>query len=172
MEQAPEAAAGQMQIVVFSVEGKVLGVDILQVHEILRMVEITPFPRMPPFAIGAINLRGRIVPILNLRQKLNLPDRVPDARTCIILVRNGTKIVGFIVDQVSEVLDLPADYVESPENGPAWMQSDLFSGLGKLPGRLIVIINPERLLSPQEERLLPHASTERRLGQGTEEETA
>jgi purine-binding chemotaxis protein CheW len=158
-----------LQVVVFTVEGKVLGIDIRKVQEILRMVEITPFPRMPSFALGAINLRGLIVPIINLRQRLSLPERPPSARTCIMLVWAGPQIIGFLVDEVSEVLDLPADSLESTEAGPAWMRSDLFSGLGKLPGRLLVIINPDRLLSPQEERLLAPPDAARALADGAAE---
>jgi len=156
MAEAHERTGEELQIVVFTIEGKVLGVDILKVQEILRMVEVTPFPRMPDFALGAINLRGRIVPVINLRRKLGLPDRPPGPKTCNLLVRSGEQVIGFLVDEVSEVLDIPTGYIERPDQGPAWMRSDLFSGLGKLPGRLLVIINPDRLLSPQEELLLPH----------------
>ena len=145
MAEAHEGNGEQLQVVVFAIEGKTLGVDILKVQEILRMVEVTPFPRMPDFALGAINLR----------RKLGLPDRPPGPKTCNLLVRSGDQVIGFLVDEVSEVLDIPAGYIESPDQGPAWMRSDLFSGLGKLPGRLLVIINPDRLLSPQEEMLLP-----------------
>jgi purine-binding chemotaxis protein CheW len=155
MAEAQETTGDQLQVVVFTVEGKVLGVDILKVHEILRMVEVTPFPRMPDFALGAINLRGRVVPVINLRAKLGLPDRPPGPKTCNLLVRSGDQVIGLLVDEVSEVLEIPAEFLESPEQGPAWMRSDLFSGLGKLPGRLLMILNPDRLLSPQEERLLP-----------------
>jgi purine-binding chemotaxis protein CheW len=156
MAEAREGTGEQLQAVVFTIEGKLLGVDILKVQEILRMVEVTPFPRMPDFALGAINLRGRIVPVINLRRKLGLPDRPPGPRTCNLLVRSGEQVIGFLVDEVSEVVGIPDDLLESPDQGPAWMRSELFSGLGKLPGRLIVILNPERLLSPQEESLLPH----------------
>jgi purine-binding chemotaxis protein CheW len=158
MAEADQDPVELLQVVVFTIEGKVLGVDILKVQEILRMVEVTPFPRMPDFALGAINLRGRIVPVINLRRKLGLPDRPPGPRTCNLLVRAGEQVIGFLVDEVSEVLDIPADQLESPERGPAWMRSELFSALGKLPGRLLVIINPDRLLSPQEELLLPRDS--------------
>ena len=154
MSEAHESTSEQLQVVVFTVEGKTLGVDILKVQEILRMVEVTPFPRMPDFALGAINLRGRIVPVINLRRKLGLPDRPPGPKTCNLLVRSGEQVIGFLVDEVSEVLDIPAAFIESPDQGPAWMRSPLFSGLGKLPGRLLVIINPDRLLSAQEESLL------------------
>ena len=155
MADAHESADEQLQVVVFTLEGKTLGVEILKVQEILRMVEITPFPRMPDFALGAINLRGRIVPVINLRQKLGLPDRLPGPKTCNLLVRSGDQVIGLLVDEVSEVLDIPAAFMEIPDQGPPWMRSELFSGLGKLPGRLLVIINPDKLLSPQEESLLP-----------------
>jgi len=155
-----DGGRGQLQVVAFSVEGKTLAVDILRVREILRMVEITPFPRMPSFALGAINVRGRLVPVINLREKLGLPERAPDARTCIVLVAAGAQVLGFLVDEVAEVLDLPAEVVADPEEGPDWMRAGLFAGIGKLPGRLVVILNPERLLSPQEERLLPGAIPE------------
>ncbi len=152
MAEAHESTGGQLQVVVFTVEGKTLGVEIHKVQEILRMVEITPFPRMPDFALGAINLRGRIVPVINLRRKLGLPDRAPGPKTCNLLVNSGAQVIGFLVD---EVMDIPAAFVEHPDQGPAWMRSELFSGLGKLPGRLLVIINPDRLLSPREESQLP-----------------
>ena len=155
MAETQEAAGEQLQVVVFTVEGKVLGVDILKVQEILRMVEITPFPKMPDFALGAINLRGRIVPVVNLRRKLGLPDRPPGSKTCNMLVRTGSQIVGFLVDEVSEVLDVPADFVQATDQGPAWMRSELFSGIVKFPGRMLVIVNPDKLLSAAEERLLP-----------------
>ncbi len=162
MAETHESSGEQLQVVVFTIEGKTLGVDIRKVQEILRMVEITPFPRMPDFALGAINLRGRIVPVINLRRKLGQPDRAPGPKTCNLLVRSGEQVIGFLVDEVSEVVDIPVALIESPAHGPAWLRSELFSGLGKLPGRLLIIINPDRLLSAQEKSLLPHDGTEGR----------
>jgi purine-binding chemotaxis protein CheW len=156
MAAAHESNGEQLQVVVFMIDGKTFGVDILKVQEILRMVEITPFPRMPDFALGAINLRGRIVPVINLRRRLGLPERPPGPKTCNLLVRSGEQVIGFLVDEVSEVIGIPAAFIENPDQGPAWMRSELFFGLGKLPGQLLVIINPGKLLSPQEESLLPH----------------
>jgi purine-binding chemotaxis protein CheW len=157
MAEANEGSGEHLQVVVFTIEGKTLGVDILKVQEILRMVEVTPFPRMPEFALGAINLRGRIVPVINLRRKLGLPDRPPGPKTCNLLVRSGEQVVGLLVDEVLEVIDIPPAFLERPDQGPSWIRSELFSGLGKLPGRLLVILNPDRLLSPHEESLLPNA---------------
>ncbi|HWR96820.1 MAG TPA: chemotaxis protein CheW [Candidatus Methanoperedens sp.] len=144
-----------LQAVVFAVEGRSLGMDIRQVQEVLRMVEVTPFPRMPDFALGAINLRGRVVPVINLRRKLGLPDRPPGPETRVLVARSGGQLIGFLVDAVSEVLDIPAALVESAGEGPAWMRSEPVAGLGKIPGRLLVLIDPARLLTAQEESLLP-----------------
>lgn len=153
----PEKSEDGLQVVVFSLEGKALALDILMVQEIIRLVEITPVPNMPPFALGVINLRGKIVPIVNIREKLNLPESPPTAKTCIILIRSGDKLLGFLADDVTEVLTLPEGSVEKPESGPDWIQSDLFLGMAKLPAGLMVIINGDRLLSPKEEKLLQKA---------------
>lgn len=158
MNRGHTEAESQLQVVVFTLEGKSLAVDILRVQEIFRMVEITPFPKMPPFALGVINLRGQIVPIINLRSKLLLLDRPPSAKTCIILVRTSGQILGFLTDDVAEVLSLPPESIERSEGGQDWMRSDIFAGVGKLPGRLIVIINTDRLLSPKEEKQLRKSS--------------
>jgi len=157
MNAAAQNADGPLQVVVFTLEGKALALDILKVQEIIRLVEITPVPKMPSFALGVINLRGKIVPIINIREKLNFPDSFPTARTCIILIRSGDKLLGFLADDVAEVLTLPKDSIEISESGPEWIQSDLFLGVGKLTGSLLVIIDSDRLLSPKEEKLLQKA---------------
>jgi purine-binding chemotaxis protein CheW len=159
MSAAVRKADEPLQVVVFTLAGKALALDILKVQEIIRLVEITPVPKMPSFALGVINLRGRIVPIINIREKLSLPDDSPTARTCIILIRSGDKLLGFLADDVAEVMDLPQGSVEKPDNGPDWIQSDLFLGVGKLAEGLLVIINGDRLLSPSEEKLLQKASS-------------
>lgn len=146
-----------LQVVVFSLEGKMLALEILKVQEIIRMVEITPVPKMPSFALGVINLRGRIVPIINIREKLSLPDRPPTVKTCVILARSTEGTFGFLVDDVAEVIDLPREAIDNPESGPDWLRSDLFCGVGKLTGRLLVIIDSDRLLSEAEQKALRQA---------------
>jgi purine-binding chemotaxis protein CheW len=157
MDAAAQKVEGPLQVVVFTLEGKALALDIVQVQEIIRMVEITPVPKMPPFALGVINLRGKIVPIINIREKLNLPDRPATAKTSIVLMRSGDRLLGFLADDVTEVMTLPGGSIDKPASGPDWIQSDLFLGVGKLPGTLLVIIDGDRLLSPQEEKLLEKA---------------
>ena len=157
MNTVAQKVAEPLQVVVFTLAGKALALDILKVQEIIRLVEITPVPKMPSFALGVINLRGKIVPIINIREKLSLPDDFPTARTCIILIRSGDKLLGFLADDVAEVMTLPRDSIEKPGNGPEWIQSDLFLGVGKLTEGLLVIIDSDRLLSPKEEKLLQKA---------------
>ena len=147
-----------LQVVVFHLESKALALDILKVEEVLRMVEITPMPNMPRFALGVINLRGKIVPIINIREKLNLLERTPTVKTCIVLVRSCSQLLGFLVDDLSEVLSLPLDSIEKSDSGPEWFKSHLFLGVGKLPGGLLVIIDSEKLLSPDEEMELKQVS--------------
>jgi purine-binding chemotaxis protein CheW len=159
MDAAGQIAEGPLQVVVFTLEGKALALDILKVQEIIRMVEITPVPKMPPFALGVINLRGKIVPIISIREKLSLPDRPPTAKTCVVLMRSGDRLLGFLADDVTEVMSLPRDSIDKPASGPDWVQSDLFLGVGKLLGSLLVIIDGDRLLSPKEEKLLERASS-------------
>jgi purine-binding chemotaxis protein CheW len=144
-----------LQAVVFTLEGRSFGVDIRQVQEILRMVEVTPFPRMPDFALGAINVRGRVVPVIDLRRKLGLPDRAPAAQTRVLIARSGAQAIGFLADGVSEVLDIPLALLEDVGHGPAWMRSEPVAGVAKIPGRLLVLVDPARLLTAQEQSLLP-----------------
>jgi purine-binding chemotaxis protein CheW len=110
---------------------------------------------MPDFALGAINLRGRVVPLVNLRRKLGLPDRPPGPQTRILVARPGSQLIGFLVDSVSEVLDIPTALLEGAGEGPTWMRAEPVSALAKIPGRLLVLVDPARLLSAQEESLLP-----------------
>lgn len=155
----PEAGT-PLQVVIFSLEGKNLAVDILKVQEIIRMVEITPVPKMPPFALGVINLRGKVVPIINIREKLGMPAARPTVKTCIVLIRSGGQLIGFLVDDVAEVLSMPREAIENVEQGPDWVNSELFSGVGKLPDRLLVVLETDRLLSKQEEKALHRARPE------------
>ena len=148
-----------LQVVVFHLEGKSLALDILKVREILRLVEITPMPKMPAFALGVINLRGRIMPIIDIREKLHLPAGQLTAKTCIILVGSKDQTLGFLVDDVTEVRSLPADAIEKSESGPDWIRSDLFVGVGKLKEGLLVVIDSDNLLSPSEKKQLKQVST-------------
>ena len=103
-----------LQLVTFSIGEEEFGVDILSVQEIIRMMDITKVPRAPEFVEGVINLRGKVIPIIDLRRRFGLSTRDHDKHTRIIVIEINNMIVGFVVDSVSEVLRIPSSTVEPP----------------------------------------------------------
>ena len=136
-----------LQLVTFSIGDEECGVNILKVQEIIRTMEITKVPRAPDFVEGVINLRGKVIPIIDLRRRFGLSARVHDKNTRIIVIEINNVIVGFVVDAVSEVLRIPASTVEPPPPVVAGVDSDYISGVGKLQERLLIMLDLDRLLS-------------------------
>lgn len=143
-----------LQLVTFSIGDEEFGVEILKVQEIIRMLEITKVPKAPAFVEGVINLRGKVIPILDLRKRFGLSARNHDKNTRIIVIEISSMIVGFIVDSVSEVLRLPANTVEPPPPVVAGLDSDYICGVGKLEDRLLIMLDLNRLLSNEEREKL------------------
>jgi purine-binding chemotaxis protein CheW len=143
-----------IQLVTFSIGEEEFGVDILRVQEIIRMMEITKVPRAPDFVEGVINLRGKVIPIVDLRQRFNLEKREHDKHTRIIVIEISNMIVGFVVDAVSEVLRIPADTVEPPPAVVSGLESEYISGVGKLEDRLLILLDLNRLLTGEEKEQL------------------
>lgn len=145
-----------VQFVTFSIEEEEFGVNILNVQEIIRPMNITKVPRSPEFVVGVINLRGNVIPIVDLRSRFNLSTKDHDKYTRIIVVEINAMIVGFVVDAVSEVLRLPTSIIEPPPPVIAGLESDYISGVGKLDdgNRLLVMLELNRLLSNKEQEAL------------------
>jgi purine-binding chemotaxis protein CheW len=139
-----------IQLVTFSIGEEEFGVDILKVQEIIRMMGITKVPKAPNFVEGVINLRGNVIPIVDLRKRFGLDAREHDKHTRIIVIEINSTIVGFIVDAVSEVLRIPAGTVEPPPPVVAGFDSEYISGVGKLEDRLLILLDLNRLLSSEE----------------------
>ncbi|NDY55632.1 purine-binding chemotaxis protein CheW [Desulfovibrio sulfodismutans] len=143
-----------MQLVTFSIGEEEFGVDILKVQEIIRMMEITKVPRAPDFVEGVINLRGKVIPIIDLRKRFGLSTRDHDKHTRIIVIEINNMIVGFVVDSVSEVLRIPSNTVEPPPPVVSGLESEYISGVGKLEDRLLILLDLDRLLSGEERDVL------------------
>ncbi len=143
-----------MQLVTFSIGEEEFGVDILKVQEIIRMMEITKVPRAPEFVEGVINLRGKVIPIIDLRRRFGLSSRDHDKHTRIIVIEINNMIVGFVVDSVSEVLRIPSSTVEPPPPVVSGLESEYISGVGKLEDRLLILLDLDRLLSSEEQNVL------------------
>ena len=136
-----------LQLVTFSTGDEEFGVDILRVQEIIRMMDITKVPNSPEFVEGVINLRGKVIPIIDLRRRFGLQSKAHDKHTRIIVIEINTMIVGFVVDSVSEVLRIPTSTVEPPPPVVAGLESEYISGVGKLEDRLLILLDLDRLLS-------------------------
>jgi len=139
-----------IQLVTFSIGEEEFGVNILQVQEIIRTMEITNVPRAPEFVEGVINLRGKVIPIVDMRSRFGLESKEHDKYTRIIVIEIDMIIVGFVVDSVSEVLRIPANSVQPPPPVVAGMDSDYIDGVGKLEDRLLILLNLDSLLDNEE----------------------
>ena len=123
------------------------GLDIHFVREIIGMQSVTPIPDARQDIRGVINLRGRVIPVMDVRRRFNMAARVDDDRTCIIVVEVGDWTVGLVVDTVSEVLDIAADQIEPPPPGLGGRSSSFIEGMGKLDDRVRLLLDARRLLS-------------------------
>ncbi len=150
LEGVKETAGEVLQLVTFRLGREEYAVDILNVQEINRMVEITNVPNSPPHVEGVINLRGRVIPVVNLRKRFGLDGKEFDRDTRIIVMDIKGTVAGFIVDGVSEVLRISSDTVEPPPPITNGVNSEYVKGVGKVDDRLIILLELERLLSENE----------------------
>jgi len=145
-----------IQLVTFRLGDEEYGVEILKVHEINRMMDITAVPNAPDSIEGVINLRGKVIPVINLRMKFGLPHKGADARTKIVVVDVGMP-AGIIVDSVSEVLRISTELIEPPPPMTASIGSEYILGVGKLKDRLLILLDIERLLGSTEGEMMVKA---------------
>lgn len=143
-----------LQLVSFKIANEEFGVDILNVQEINKMTQITKVPNAPDFVEGVINLRGRVIPIIDLRTRLKIEKKEHDKDTRIIVVEIAGKTVGFIVDAVKEVLRIPTSIIEPPPQIATGIDSDFIRAVGKLDDRLLILIDLEKVLTEQDKEQL------------------
>ena len=147
-----------LQLVSFKISDEEFGVDILSVQEINRMLQITKMPNTPEFIEGVINLRGRVIPVLDLRVKLGMPRIEHDKNTRIVVVELKGKTIGFIVDEVSEVLRIPKSITEAPPEMVGGVNSDYIISIGKLEDRLLILLDLEKIITAGEFSLIDEAA--------------
>ena len=143
-----------LQLVSFKIDDAEFGVDILRVQEINKMMELTVVPNTPDFIEGVVNLRGRIIPVINLRSRLGLNVKEYDSETRIIVVDLHDKTIGFIVDEVKEVLRIPKSITEQPPEIVSGVDAEYITAIGKLEDRLLILLDLTKILSNNEEHEL------------------
>ncbi len=143
--------AGELrQFISFSVGDEEYGLELLKVKEVIRVREITWLPRAPSFVKGIINLRGDVIPIIDLRDKFGLEPREATAMTRVIVVEVDGKLMGMIVDAASQVVRIPADQIDPPPPVFGPLSREFITGVGRLEDRLIVILDSNAILSADE----------------------
>lgn len=130
----------------FFLSGEEYGLEILKVHEIIGMLPITRVPQTPVFLKGVINLRGKVIPVVDLRLKFGMPAAETTSETCIVVMHIRTLEVGVIVDRVSEVIDIREGEIEPPPSFGTAFNTDLILGIGKTQERVRILLNIDRVL--------------------------
>ena len=138
------------QLVVFMLAKEHYGVRIAAVESIIKLQPITAVPCSPAFVEGVTNLRGRVLPVIDLRKRFGLPAEESTKDTRIVVVEMNSTLVGMIVDAVSEVLRVPAESVEPPSPIMTTVDSAFITGIAKVGERLIILLDLEKVLSPEE----------------------
>lgn len=133
-----------LQFVTFKIGNEEYGIDILKVQEINRIVDITPVPNSPHYIEGVMNLRGKVIPVVNLRKMFGLGSKEWDNTSRIIVVDVGV-ILGMMVDSVSEVLRVSSNIIDPPPSMTTNISSEYVKGIGKLNDRLLILIDIDRL---------------------------
>jgi purine-binding chemotaxis protein CheW len=154
MSQTPtalQAAVSDEQVVVFDVAKESYAVHIARVQEIIRLQQITVIPGAPESIEGVINLRGKVIPVLDLRKRFRLEATEHTRSSRIVVVEINDQTIGLIVDGVSEVLRVPSDSIEPPSPLVSGIDSRYLRGIAKLDGRLIVLLDLDQVLSTAEQ---------------------
>ena len=164
MSAAPDPRSSQY--ISFFVGGDELAVDILRAREIVEATAITRVPRMPQTVLGVLNLRGRVIPVIDLAVQLGLPASVITRRTCILIVETEfdgeLTRMGLSIDAVGDVVDLDAAAIEPPPPFGTRARQSHLAGLGKVGERILLLLDIDRILSPEE--LFAAASLEAEAG--------
>jgi purine-binding chemotaxis protein CheW len=142
----------------FVLSGEEYGLEILKVREINGMMAITAVPRMPDYVKGVINLRGKVIPVIDLRLKFGMCETEQTAETCIIVVDVGGSLMGVIVDQVSEVLDIRGEDIEDAPNIGVNIDTGFILGMGKSKGTVKILLDIDKVLSDSDYAALEEAA--------------
>lgn len=135
-----------LQLVSFSIGDEEFAVDVLNVQEINRMLEVTRVPNAPGYIDGVINLRGKVIPVVDLRHRFGMERRPHDKHTRIIVVELSGRVVGFVVDAVREVLRIPRSVTEPPPKLVGAGRAEYITAVGKLDDRLLILLDLEKVL--------------------------
>ncbi len=134
----------------FGLASEEYGLEILRVREIIGIMDITMVPQTPEYIKGVINLRGKVIPVVDLRTKFGMETTEYNRETCIIVVDVDSVLMGIIVDTVSEVLDIQKEEIEPPPSFGAKLSTDFIMGIGKIKDKVVILLDVEQVLTLEE----------------------
>ena len=147
VKEMKEAEDQLLQLVSFKIGEEEFGIEILRVREINRMITVTRIPNSPVYIDGVINLRGKVIPVIDLRSCLGLKRRDHDKDTRIVITELDDKVVGFVVDTVSKVLRIPRSVTEPPPLITTGINAEYITAVGKLEDRMITLLDLNKILT-------------------------
>lgn len=150
LETAQEEEGLENKFLTFNIGKEEYGIEVQYVTQILGMQKITGLPEMPSFIQGVINLRGKVIPVIDVRLRFSFEKREYDERTCIIVIDINDISVGLIVDQVKEVIDIPLANIEPPPSVNKSVESHYIQGLGKIGDSVKIILDTQKMLFDDE----------------------
>ena len=159
-----DKTAALQQYLTFSLADEIFAVDVAQVREILDQIQITRVPQMPEFMLGVINLRGSVVPVVDLRRKFGMASVAANRDNCIVVMEvdfgGELTVVGALADAVQEVLDLGADQIEPPPRLGTKLKTEFIHGMGKKGEQFVILLNIDKIFSSDELHVLHGSANE------------
>ncbi len=152
-DKAVDASGPARKLLSFGLGKEEYGLDILAVREIIGLIDITPLPRTPEYVKGVINLRGKIIPVIELRKRFGMPSVKYTEETCIIVVdapaegEAESRLMGVVVDTVREVLDIPMAAIEPPPEFGCSISMDYITGIGKVKDKVVIMLDTAKVMN-------------------------
>lgn len=160
MQQEKERTEQEVQLIIFTVNEIEYGIHINDVLEVIRVQPVTPLPHGPTFIKGVINLRGKVIPVMDLRERFNVSSIEDTRKTRIMIVNLENKEVGIIVDSVIDVETISKAKIEPPLPVIGGLKMEYINGIAKFDNRLVIILNIEKILTSEEKILLQESMNE------------
>ena len=139
---------------------EIYGIEILKASEIIGLMDITTVPQTPDYMKGVINLRGKVIPVIDLRKKFSMQEGVHTQETCVIVVEVNSSSIGLIVDSVSEVSDITGEEIENAPSFGQGIDTSFIMGLGKVKDKIIILLDIDAVLSTEELEMVEELAEE------------
>ena len=139
---------------------EIYGIEILKASEIIGLMDITTVPQTPDYMKGVINLRGKVIPVIDLRKKFSMQEGVHTQETCVIVVEVNSSSIGLIVDSVSEVSDITGEEIENAPSYGQGIDTSFIMGLGKVKNKIIILLDIDAVLSTEELEMVEELAEE------------